>query len=345
MIRALMRCTAGLLAAAVAGGALASAASQSHGHITFVRGGDTGPITIWIADADGRHAHQLAVGNQAEISPGGAYVAVERYASSGAALELYTPAGKRVAGFFDLAKDNVTSVGWSPNSRYLVASLTSNKPSGTGTLNVIDTSTLKSRAVAQGVFAGASFNPSSTRLAYGESATVQVPVKVNLFTVAVTGGKATELTSNANSFDPVWTRSGIVFDRATYRGTGKGPLYQLWMESHGKLRQLTDLKVPPLLDGLQALGASADGNRLIAEYTGQDTSYAWTVQLSPLRIAPLKVDGRLAQAAQISSTGQRVLVDVGGFLQAPNDSEVESVSFAGGTATKLARGAQPSWGG
>lgn len=351
MIWGRLSCTAVLLAALLAAaamlgtGAVASAATPQRGYIAFVRGGDRGPNTIWIADADGGDAHQLAAGIEAAISPNGAYVAVERYARSGPALELFTIGGKQVASYFDVAKNSVLSFGWSPSSRYLVASLGSTKLKGTGLLSVIDASTLKSRVLAHGVFAGASFNPSSTELVYGEANSVQVPVHVNLYTVPVTGGTPAPLTANGNSFGPVWTRSGIVFDRSTYRGADKAPLDQLWLDSSGKLRQLTKLKVPALLDGLQALGASADGNRLIAEYTGQDTSYAWTVQLSPLRIAPLRVDGKPVQASAISSDGQRVLVDVGAFAQAPDDGEVESVSFAGGAPTRLARGAQPSWSG
>jgi hypothetical protein len=116
------------------------------------------------------------------------------------------------------------------------------------------------------------------------------------------------------------------------------------------MTQLTHLKVPTLLDGLSPLSASADGNRLIAEYGGEDTSYAWTVQLSPLQVKPLRVagqspDAQQVQGAQISSDGRQLLIDVGGFEQPPNHGEVESVGFAGGTATKLARGTQPSWSG
>lgn len=345
MIRRRLSCTAVLLAAILGGGAVASAATPRRGYIAFVRGGDRGPNTIWIANADGADAHRLAAGIEAAISPSGAYVAVERYARSGPALELFTVDGRQVAGYFDVANSNVTSLGWSPDSRYLVVSLASTNTNGSGTLSVIDTSTLRSRVLAHGVFAGASFDPSSTKLVYGQSNSVQVPVHVNLYSVPATGGTPTPLTANGNSFGPVWTRSGIVFDRTTYRGPDKAPLDQLWIDSSGKLRQLTDLKVPALLDGLQALGASADGNRLIAEYTGQDTSYAWTVQLSPLRIAPLEVNGKPVQASAISSDGRRVLVDVGAFAQAPNDGEVESVSFAGGAPTRLTRGAQPSWSG
>ena len=106
--------------------------------------------------------------------------------------------------------------------------------------------------------------------------------------------------------------------------------------------------MPALLSGLAPLEASADGNRLIAEYGGEDTSYAWTVQLSPFQVKPLNVAGQpvnagQVQGAQISSNGKRLLVAVGSFEQPPNKGEVESVGFGGGTPTKLAHGTQPSW--
>ncbi len=116
---------------------------------------------------------------------------------------------------------------------------------------------------------------------------------------AVTGGGAAQLTTNGDSFEPVWARSGIVFDRSTPCGLSKAPIYQLWIDAAGKMRQLTHLRVPALLSGLAPLEASADGNRLIAEYGGEDTSYAWTVQLSPLQVRPLTVAGKSVDAEQV----------------------------------------------
>jgi hypothetical protein len=185
---------------------------------------------------------------------------------------------------------------------------------------------------------------------FGLSHSVQLSTPTNLYVAGVAGGGSAQLTTNGDSFEPVWARSGIVFDRSTPRGVSKAPIYQLWIDSAGKLRQLTHLRVPALLSGLAPLEASADGNRLIAEYGGEDTSYAWTVQLSPLQVKPLKVagqsvDAEQVQGSQISANGRRLLVDVGGFEQSPSHGEVESVGFAGGTPTKLAHGSQPSWSG
>ncbi len=321
------------------------AAPRQPGFIGFVRGGDRGPTTAWIAKADGSDAREIAIGDEPYLSPNGAYVTVQRYTASGVSLELFSTSGKLLAGYFDAARDSASTLAWSPDSRYLAVTATSTRGVGRMSLYLIDTSTLRSRLVANGVFAGASFNPMSTRLVFGMSGSPAISGPVNLYTAAVTGGPATQITYNGNSFDPVWARTGIVFDRSTSRGTSQAPVFQLWLQAGRTLRQLTKLRIPALLDGLSPLAADADGNRLLAEYTGTDTSQAWTVQLSPLRIQEVKVGGTAVQGGDISSDGQRLLIDAGGFEQSPNHGEVETIGFAGGTPVRLARGTQPSWSG
>ena len=335
-----------LAAMAIGGGAASASAPQSKSYIAYTSGGNSS--AVWIANANGSDPHRIAAGEEPLISPNGAYVAIQHFASSGVALELYSTAGKLLAGYFNSAKDSATALAWSPNSRYLAVSLSSTSTKGGGALGLIDTSTLKSRVVATGDIAGASFNPAGTQLVFGLSHSVQLSTPTNLYVAGVTGGGTAQLTTNGDSFEPVWARSGIVFDRSTPRGVSKAPIYQLWIDVAGKLRQLTRLRVPALLSGLAPLAASADGNRLIAEYGGEDTSYAWTVQLSPFQVKPLNVAGQpvnaeQVQGSQISSDGKRLLVDVGSLEEAPDKGEVETVSFAGGTPTKLAHGSQPSW--
>jgi hypothetical protein len=337
-----------VLAAALVGSAAAASASapQSKSYIAFTSGGNA--PSVWIANANGSDPHRIAAGDGPLISPNGAYVAIQHFAQSGVALDLYSTTGKLLAGYFNSAKDSATALAWSPNSRYLAVSLSSTSTKGGGALGLIDTSTLKSRVVATGDVAGASFNPAGTQLVFGLSGSVQLSTPTNLYVAAVTGGGTAQLTTNGDSFEPVWARSGIVFDRSTPRGVSKAPIYQLWIDAAGELHQLTHMRVPALVSGLAPLATSADGNRLIAEYGGEDTSYAWTVQLSPFQVKPLKVAGEpitaeQVQGEQISSDGKRLLVDVGSLEHAPDKGEVESVGFGGGTATKLAAGSQPSW--
>ncbi len=338
---------AALAAMAICSGGLASAsAPRSRSYIAYTSGRNTS--SVWIANADGSDPHRIAAGDGPLISPNGAYVAIQHFARSGVALKLYSTTGKLLAGYFNSAKDSATALAWSPDSHYLVVSLSSTGTKGGGALELIDTRTLNSRVVATGVIAGASFSPAGTQLVFGLSQSLQLSAPTNLYVAAVTGGGTAQLTTNGDSFEPVWARSGIVFDRSTQRGVSKAPIYQLWIDAAGKQRQLTHLRVPALLSGLAPLAASADGNRLIAEYGGEDTSYAWTVQLSPFHVKPLNVAGQpvnagQVQGEQISSDGKRLLVDIGGLEHAADSGEVESVGFGGGVATKLARGSQPSW--
>lgn len=296
---------------------------------------------MWIASANGAGARELALGDEAVVSPNGQYIAVQHFSSKGSSLEIYGSDGRELAHFYDAAKDSATPLAWSPSSRYLAVSLESTAAVGRGALTVVDTSTMRSRVLATGEVEGAGFNPTSSQLAYGISRSLKVTAPVRLYTVPVSGAaRSRELTTG---FSPVWVAGGIVFSRSRWRGASRAPIFQLWLDSSGKLRQLTHMRVPALLDGLTALSASTDGNRLIANYTGEDTSEAYTVQLSPLRVKLLKVNGQTVQPYGISRSGQRLLVDVGAFENPPNDGVVESVSFSGGDPVKLARGAEPSW--
>ncbi|HWE58778.1 MAG TPA: hypothetical protein VG228_03700 [Solirubrobacteraceae bacterium] len=69
------------------------------------------------------------------------------------------------------------------------------------------------------------------------------------------------------------------------------------------------------------------------------------MQLSPLLVQELKVAGQFVHGSQISSNGQRLPIDTGGFEQSPNRGEVEFVAFGGGAPVKLGAGIGPSWSG
>jgi hypothetical protein len=344
---------AALLAAATIGSGAATLAAttpQSNQYLAFVRGSATSLPSVWIADADGSDAHRLAAGDLGLLSPDGADVAVQTMASHGDALEIYSSAGKPLGGFIDAAHDNATPLAWSPDSRYLAVSLANTSPSGGGSLALIDTTTMKERIIASGVIYGASFNPAGTQVVFGKASSQKASAAANLYSAGVSSGGAGQLTTDGDSLNPVWTRAGIVFDRSTARGISRAPIYQLWLYASGKTKQLTHLSVAPLLDGLVPLAASQNGNRLIAEYTGEDTSYAWTIQLSPLTVKPLSVTGESTdsehvQGYEIAPAGNRLLIDVGGFEGPADNGEVESVAFGAGTPTRLTRGAEPSWSG
>ncbi len=89
---------------------------------------------------------------------------------------------------------------------------------------------------------------------------------------------------------------------------------------------------------------SADGERLLTEYVGQDTSEAWTIQLATAKVRKLGISGASVTAGGLSRDGTTVLVDYNGFLNSASAGVVETLPFTGGKATVLVRHAVfPSW--
>lgn len=215
-------------------------------------------------------------------------------------------------------------------------------------LAVIDTTTMIARTVATGVVRGASFAPSRPdRLVYGydaRSKQVRDPV-VNLYTVNPDGSDRTQLTADGNSLQPLWTAKGIVYDRETHRGAGALPTYQLWLLRGGHSTQLTHIKTPKRVAELMPLAASANGNRLIAEYEVPGLSIPLAVQLSPRRVRALATGGTKLQAAGISPDGRTLLLQRRASAFPTREGVVETVSFDGGQPTRIASGDSAAWNG
>ena len=144
----------------------------------------------------------------------------------------------------------------------------------------------------------------------------------------------------------MWGPTRIAFTHERLR-RADAPVYQLRvMRPDGSgVRQLTHLRIPRLLSGLTATAWSADGSRLLAEYGGQDTSEAWTVDVASGRARDLtgRFDGVIG--ADLSADGRTVLVQRG-YFDDPQHQSVATIPFGGGRATVLVRhGSAPSWGG
>jgi hypothetical protein len=338
--------------AAVAIAVPASASETSPVRIAYDTGTATAGPFVWLANANGSGARRLGPGEQPLISPSGAYVAAGLNASKGAALALYSAGGGAPSDFFNAATVSVDPIAWSSDSRYLAVELYSTRLKGRQDgLAVIDTTTMRATTlVSGGQIAGASFNPAGNggdRLVYGIiSSSTSPTAPANLYTVGPTGADSNQLTHDNHSLEPVWGAKGIVYVRERSRGADASPIYQLWLRAGSKSTQLTHLKVGQLVAGLAPLSISSDGNRILAEFGGQDTSYAWTVQISPRRVEQVRngTDQDL-QAGQISRDGTRVLISADAFMQPPSHGTVESLPFGGGKPTRLVRGADPSWNG
>jgi len=349
VVTGLLAATA-LLVGAVSSGAAAVVAPcvDCNGRLAFVKAG-RGADQVWVSDLAGRHATHLGPGDVPLVSPSGDIVAAGLN-GNGAAFAVYGP-GHAVHRYFRTNRVGTQAVAWSPDSRYVAVELFGDFPGAhdrNSGLAVIDTLTFKEKTIARGAICGASFAPAlSDRLAYGQgpAGTFCLSRRVNVFTANPDGSARTRVTNDGRSLNPVWGPTKIAFDREQLR-RGDAPVYQLWlMNPDGSARkQLTHTKVPTLLDGLVPMQFSADGTRLLAEYVGQDTNEAWTVQVTSGRARQLKVRGVSVTAGGLSRDGSTVLVDYNGFLNPPSAGTIETVPFTGGGAKVLVRHAGfPSW--
>ncbi len=301
---------------------------------------------VFAANDDGSGAHKVGNGNNPRVSPDGLSIA---YLHEGAknAQELQVvlaaggPARTLLVGFrepFYLA--------WSPDSTTIAA--LKGPELGKRKLVVIDVLTGAQRVVAQGFFSGFSFSLDGSELAYSRAGSEKYPPHSDVFRVKTSGGKPVALTHSHNALDPLWGPTNqIVFVRQIEGKKRKyGPKNELFlMNPKGKgVKRLTHTKVDPLLQGLFPTDWAANGKRLLAEFEGQDTSYAVTVNPKTGAQRPLiKAEESGFVGTALSADGKTVLGFEGGFDPA-NKHNVATVPYGGGKPTVLAKNAfEPSW--
>jgi Tol biopolymer transport system component len=231
---------------------------------------------------------------------------------------------------------------WSPDSRYIVAQ--TGPLNGKQKLVLIDRTSGSVRTVARGFFSGASFSPAGDQLIYSLVASDrQVFPKANLYIAPVTGGTPHAITSDGHSLYPLWGSKQIVYVRYK-RPTGKhrredGPKYNLWLinaDGTGR-KQLTHDRVPFLLTGLVPTDWSDDGTRLLAQFGGQDTTYAVTVNPATGRE---RIVGRASQSivgTALSHDGSTILAYTGGAFEDPKLQNTITAPYIGGTPKLLVR--------
>ena len=172
------------------------------------------------------------------------------------------------------------------------------------------------------------------------------PPRSDLLTVAVAGGASTPLTTNHRSVDPVWGAPGIAFVKLR-KPTRKGDAYKqdIYLSDGATrvVRRITTTKVPFLLSGLDPVSWSADGTRLLAEFGGQDTSYAETVDPARARSGASAAARTASSATTSPPTARRSSPRPGGYD--PGDPhDVVTIPYTGGTPTVLVKRAfSPDW--
>jgi Tol biopolymer transport system component len=221
-------------------------------------------------------------------------------------------------------------------------------------LVLVDVASGAQRVVASGYFSGFSFSPKGDEIVFAQAASERFPAPTDLYTVATaSSGKndaVVRLTNDHNSQDPLWGPNGqIVYIKllgAKQRRYGpKNELFLIGENGKGGKR-LTHTDVDQLLQGLYPTQWSADGSRLLAEFAGQDTSYAVTV--NPKTGAQKALDKRDQGergfvGTAISEDGSTVLGYTGGFEPGPGH-DVATMPYTGGKAKTLVKDAfSPAW--
>jgi dipeptidyl aminopeptidase/acylaminoacyl peptidase len=295
---------------------------------------------VHVANADGNDATALGTGVDALISPDGANVAiVTPYTRRGTELVVRTVAGG-AARMLVTTIDSIGPIKWSPDGARLLVVV------NTRQLVVVDVASGAQRTIARGSIQGASFSPDGRRIAYARSVLPRLSAHVDIYVVGADGSSTHAITHDGRSLYPVWGPTRIAYTHARLR-RADAPVYQLRvMRPDGSgVRRLTHLRIPRLLSGLTATAWSADGSRLLAEYGGQDTSEAWTVDVPSGRAHDLtgRFDGVIG--VDLSADGRTVLVQRG-YFDDPKRQSVATIPFRGGRSTVLVRhGSAPSWGG
>lgn len=301
---------------------------------------------VFVANDDGSGAHKLDAGTSPRVSPDGQTV-IYFHEGPGHAQEMKAAAPGGGASRTLMGGWQETSIlAFSPDSKTVAA--LRGPEIGKRKLVLVDVASGAQRVVAGGFFSGVSFSPSGTELVYSRATSDRFPPRTDVFRVAAAGGKPVRLTRDHISQDPLWgPNEQIAFVKLIEAKKRKyGPKSELFlMNPQGKgVKRLTHTKVGALLIGLFPTDWSADGNRLLAEFEGQDTSYAVAVNPRTGAQRPIQKTGEVGfVATSLSADGNTVLGFSGGFEPGPGH-DVATVPYTGGKLTVLAKNAfLPDW--
>ena len=312
---------------------------------------------VYVANDNGAGAHKLAKGSHPRISPDGGTVVYERRQKAhGYRAELMAVAADGSGSPQRLLADwgDPYVFDFSPDSTALVT--VAGTTPGKESLLTIDVTSGARRTVATGFFGGASFSPDGSALAYSRAGIEGYPPRSDVYrfdipepgAVFVQAPRPVRLTTDHRSLDPLWGPSEtIVFVKLLGSKQRRyGPKNDLFLmnPSGGQVRRLTQTKVEPLLSGLSPTQWSADGKRLLAEFGGQDTTYAVTVNPQTGAERTLTKEREVGfVGTALSTDGSAVLGSIGGFEPGPGH-KVVSIPYGGGRSKVLAANAsEPDW--
>ncbi len=312
--------------------------------------------TVYVAKDNGSAARKIGSGSSPRVSPDGQTVAFYRSGQGTQPSKLMVvPASGGTPRELASGWQDSFVFAWSPDSTAIAVQL--GPEIGKRRLTWIDVATGTQQTIARGYFGGVSFAPQGNlQLVYSMSASESFPPRSDVYridllppgAISVAAVQPRRLTSDHRSTDPLWgPNDQIVFVKHLGEKSRKyGPKNDLFLigPNGGKARRLTHTKVAPLLSGLSPTEWSASGNRLLAEFGGQDTSYAVTVnpKTGAERALTREREVGLVGTA-LSKNGKLVLGSLGGFDPGPGH-DVVSIPYKGGRPKVLANNAsEPDW--
>ncbi len=313
---------------------------------------------VYTAYGDGSHVRRLGPGSHPRVFGHGLSVAYLHEAPGGAP----GVAPQLMVSLFGRAPQ-VLMTGWreplymdaSPDGETIAA--LRGPEVGRRDLVLIDVPSGTRRTVDSGYFSGLNFCPDCTepQLVYSKSARESFPLRSDIYKVSVGGGEPVRLTDDRRSLDPLWRPSilerarpaKIVFvKQLVAKHRRYGPKNELFFmnPNGGEVRRLTHTQVDPLLLGLFPTEWSADGRHLLAEFEGQDTSYAVAVDARTGAQRPIGSAGeRGFVGSAISRDGETVLGYTGGFEPGAGHN-VATIPYKGGRMRVKVRNAfEPDW--
>jgi dipeptidyl aminopeptidase/acylaminoacyl peptidase len=309
---------------------------------------------VFAAGEDGSGAHRVAAGRNPRVSPDGHWIAYLHEGPKHAQELKLAPAGGGAGRTLMVGWRESFYLAFSPDSASIAA--LKGPQLGKVALTVVDLASGRQTQLATGYFSGFSFSPDGTRLAYSRSASEAYPPRSDVFAIdAPVPGKVyvqapqpTALTKDHRSQDPLWGPDGrIAFVKSLdAKKRQYGPKNELYLmdEAGRHVKRLTHTKVPPLLQGLFPTAWSANGSRLLAEFEGQDVSYAVAVNPKTGAQRPVAKTGEAGfVGTALAADGSAVLGFTGGFEPGPKH-DVVAVPYSGGNPRILAKGAyEPDW--
>ena len=280
-----------------------------------------GPESIYLASPTGNHPLRLARGADPAISPDGRWVVYRRdtHAAAGALLVIGTDGGTARR----LPAMSYEQVVWSADSR-LVATI----GSGTGRLAIVNVpSRTAIRLTVPPASGDFSFSPEGTELAFTHS----TGSGQNVYSVSTKTGAINRLTEDGHSSSPLWGPTGIAFER---RG-------DVWLMdgAGGDVHQLTHTRA-----GIYPAAWSSDGTRLLAAYPAMHNGKLYSVDVSTGAANDLTGFVGDLYAQGLSRDGTTILAAIGCGGTTSPFGRVETIPFAGGRPTVIARGpCRASW--